>query len=50
MNESLKQPVKKSWQRPTLQVYGSIGALTNLLGMTLGLADQSGGASAKKTQ
>jgi hypothetical protein len=50
MNESLKQPEKRSWQRPTLQVYGSIGALTNLKGMTNGLADSSGGASDKKTQ
>ena len=50
MNDSRKQPEKKSWQRPALQVYGSIGTLTNLLGMAAGLADQSGGASAKKTQ
>ena len=49
MNESIKPATKQPWQRPTLEVYGSIGKLTNNLGMTNGASDGSGGASSKKT-
>jgi hypothetical protein len=40
---------KKSYQAPALRKYGTIGSLTQSLEMKAGVADNSMGASNKKT-